>query len=57
MWKIENSGNKIKIWYDFTLDELYWLLPYIPEHDDFKKELWKGIKLLEDMKERRKQNA
>jgi hypothetical protein len=47
MFKVEGSGNKARVWYDFTIDELYWLLAYIPENDDFKKELWQGIELLE----------
>ena len=47
MWKIEKANGKACAWYNFTLDELYWLLAYIPEKDDFKKELWEGIKLLE----------
>lgn len=48
MFKIEKvNGVARYAWYDFTLDELYWLLAYIPESDDFKKTIWEGIKLLE----------
>lgn len=47
MFTIEKRNGTAYAWYDFTIDELYWLLPYIPESDDFKKKLWEGIELLE----------
>jgi hypothetical protein len=47
VWKIEKANGRTYAGYNFSLDELYWLLAYIPENDDFKKTLWEGIKLLE----------
>ena len=47
MWKLDKTNGRTYAWYNFTLDELYWLLAYFPESDSFKEELWKGIKLLE----------
>jgi len=47
MWKIERAYGRTYAWYNFSLDELYWLLAYLPEKDDMKKTLWDGIKMIE----------
>jgi hypothetical protein len=47
MWKLDKANGRTYAWYNFSLDELYWLLAYLPENDDFKKTLWEGIKILE----------
>jgi len=43
---VERRGELYAM-YDFTLDELKWLLEYVPHNDSFAKDLSQGIHQLE----------
>jgi len=48
MWKLEKTNSRTYACYNFSLDELYYLLDCIPDQSDvFRDELLQGIKLLE----------
>jgi len=48
MWKLDKTNSRTYAWYNFSLDELYYLLDCIPDQSDvFRDELLQGIKLLE----------
>ena len=48
MWKLDKTNSRTYVWYNFSLDELYYLLDCIPDQSDvFRDELLQGIKLLE----------
>ncbi len=46
MFTLEERHSKIYAMYDFTLDELHWLLDYVPHEDPFAKDIKQSINQL-----------
>ncbi len=57
MFTLEERHSKIYALYDFSLDELYWLLEYIPHEDLMAKDAKMTINELEQLKFEGKQVA